>query len=633
MTLSVTGFGRGRLAKTVVGAAVLLLVAPAQAASAGTAWTRVAPATAAAGALDPGIATTKKSQSVIVQADSPSATASVRSAVLELGGIITADLPFVHGVTATLPGRKAAALAAKPGVRSVTKNRLARFEELSYDDATTASSFARTSGATAAWATGNLGHGVGVAVLDTGVSPMADFAGRLIHGPDLSGEGSTIDTYGHGTVMAGIIGGSGVDSASRTGGAFTGIAPKAHIVGVKAAGRNGVVDVSTMLQAMHWISAYRQDLNIRVLNLSWGTTSTQSPNVDPLNYAVQRLWQEGIVVVVAAGNSGPNAGTIMKPGDDPMVVTVGAFDDKQNTDPVDDALTAWSSRGPTAAGVAKPDIVASGRFVIASRSYGSKVELDNPKALQPPSYIRGSGTSQAAAVVSGNVALLLAARPELTPDQVKAILRSTALPIGDKPLNDQGTGRIRLGAALAAPAPTGIQYPTSTGLGSIDKSRGGRWVETDCNGDGVMEVIKGEIDVRCEIWDGAKWTGAKWTSDTWTGAKWTGTVWNGAKWTGAKWTDAGWDGAKWTGGSWTGDSWLASTWKGGDWLDSAWSGAKWTGAKWTGAKWTTTEFSGAEWTTGLYDEFLTAMWGTKTRGRTLPGEEREQIGKHVSSAA
>src|SRR3712207_4023814 len=143
---------------------------------------------------------------------------------------------------------------------------------------------------------------------------------------------------------------------------------------------------------MHWISAYRADLNIRVLNLSWGTSSTQSPNVDPLNYAVQRLWQEGIVVVVAAGNSGPNAGKIMKPGDDPMVLTVGAFDDKQNAAPADDAIAAWSSRGPTAAGLAKPDIIAPGRFVIASRSLGSKVEVENPKALQAPSYIRGSGT-------------------------------------------------------------------------------------------------------------------------------------------------------------------------------------------------------------------------------------------------
>jgi serine protease AprX len=615
----------------VVATAFVLVLLPAEAASAGTAWTRVA--VPADPALDPGIPRGDRPVSVIVQATEPQRLPAVRHAVLELGGTVTADLPFVHGVTATMPGRRAATLAARPDVRAVTRNRHVRFEELSYDEATTASSFARTSGATTAWGAGNLGQGVGVAVLDTGVSPMRDLAGRLVHGPDLSGEGSTIDSYGHGTVMAGIIGGSGVDSAGRSGGAYTGVAPKAHIVGVKVAGRNGVVDVSTILQAMHWVSAYRADLNIRVLNLSWGTTSTQSPTVDPLNYAVQRLWQEGIVVVVAAGNSGPNAGTIMKPGDDPMVLTVGAFDDKQNTNPSDDSLAAWSSRGPTAAGLAKPDVVAPGRYVISSRSYGSKIEVENPKALQSPSYIRGSGTSQAAAVTSGVAALLLAARPELTPDQVKAILRSTASPISDRPANDQGAGRIQLGAALTAPAPSATQAPTSSGLGSIERSRGGRNVETDCNGDGTLEVIVGEIDVRCEAWDGAKWTGAKWTSDAWTGAKWTGTIWDGAKWTGAKWTDAGWDGAKWTGGTWSGESWMSSTWKGLGWSDSAWSGAKWTGAKWTGAKWTAVDFTTGEWTTGEYDEFLTAMWGTATRGKTLPGERREQLGKQHSSAA
>jgi serine protease AprX len=127
---------------------------------------------------------------------------------------------------------------------------------------------------------------------------------------------------------------------------------------VKVAGRNGVVDVSTVLEAMHWISAYREQYGIRVLNLSWGVASTQSPSVDPINHAVQRLWSEGIVVVVAAGNSGSSAGTITKPGDDPVVLTVGAYNDQGDLEPNNDGIPQWSSRGPTAAGIAKPDLVA-----------------------------------------------------------------------------------------------------------------------------------------------------------------------------------------------------------------------------------------------------------------------------------
>src|SRR5205814_1002362 len=108
-------------------------------------------------------------------------------------------------------------------------------------------------------------------------------------------------------------------------------------------------------------------------------------------------------VVVAAGNSGPQASTILKPGDDPVVVTAGAFDDKQNNDPSDDSIPSWASRGPTAAGLAKPDVVAPGRTLIATRSFGSYVEQNNPKALISPSYIKGSGTSEATAVTSGLV--------------------------------------------------------------------------------------------------------------------------------------------------------------------------------------------------------------------------------------
>ena len=437
---------------------------------------------------------------------------------------------------------------------------------------------------------------------------MPDFAGRLIQGPDLSGEGSSVDRYGHGTVMAGVIGGSGADSAARAGGSYTGVAPKSTLISVKTAGRNGVVDVSTILQAMHWVAAYKDQYDIRVLNLSWGTSSKQHHTLDPLNYAVQRLWEMGIVVVVAAGNNGPQSGTVTKPGDDPMVITVGSFDDKQNTETADDVISSWSSRGPSAAGLRKPDVLAPGRTLIATRSFGSYVEQTYPKAHIGPSYIKGSGTSEAAAVVSGLAALLLQANPSLSPDQVKRALMSTASPIAGASADNQGAGRVNLSAALATAPSTEAQSPTATGLGSLEASRGGVNVQTDCNRDGVDELIKGEMDVRCEPWQPSMWTASSWD----------GSAWIGDVWTESDWAPVQWDGRAWTGGTWGGRAWTGRAWTGSAWADSAWNGRAWTGAEWTGAGWTEGKWTSAEYEEG---EFLTAFWGPKApRWAKLPGE-------------
>ena len=551
-----------------------------------------APASSPSAVVDPAVRDASGMVDVIVMATGGrvgAATAAVRSA----GATVGVALPLVDGLAARMTAAQAAAAARSSAVRSITLDRVGHLSQASYDQSTTASNFVKTSGAGAAWAQGDTGAGVGVAVIDSGIASHNDFAGRVVYGPDLSGEGTTIDSYGHGTVMAGIVGGDGTDARNAgMASPYMGVAPSATLVAVKAAGRSGAVDVTTMLQAMHWVASYKDQFNIRVLSLSWGVPSTQNPAVDPVDYAVERLWQLGIVVVVAAGNGGPGLSTITKPGDDPMVITVGAYDDKQNIDPADDSISAWSSRGPTAAGAIKPDIVAPGRLITAPRSRGSLVEATYPKALYAPSYIRGSGTSEATAVVSGLSALLLAARPDLTPDQVKSVFMSTALPIPIFTAKDQGAGRVQLGAALlAAPNPTFVQSAASSGLGSIEASRGGLHVQTSCNNDGVINVIFGEIDVRCELWDGSSWTGSSWTGSSWSGSSWTGSSWTGSSWTGSSWT----------GSSWTGSSWSGSTW------------------------------TGSAWTSAVYeDTFMTAFWGTRPPwGERVAGENSDPAPKRL----
>ncbi|HLY84697.1 MAG TPA: S8 family serine peptidase, partial [Acidimicrobiales bacterium] len=516
----------GRFGAVLVSGALVLGLAGGQTPS--TKAAQVASAAQAA-KVDPGISRASGATvSVIVQA-SPGLTAEASAAVKAHGGTVGVALPVVDGFQATISAGALPALAASSSVMAITANRQAQFAQASSDSTSSQSDFTTSTGAQQAWSAGDTGKGVGVAIIDTGVSNMNDLSGRVVWGPDLSGEPSNVDTFGHGTVMAGVIGGSGADSASSPSGANSGVAPGATIIAVKTAGYNGVVDVSTILQAMTWVDLTRAQFNIRVLNLSWGTPSTQNPTIDPLNFAVERLWDDGIVVVVAAGNGGPETRSITKPGDDPKVLTVGAYNDENLTIP------AWSSRGPTRAGVAKPDLVAPGRTLVATRSFGSNVEVNNPKALVSPSYIKGSGTSEATAVTSGLAALLIAAHPSYTPDQVKAVLVGTASPLRGYSRDAQGAGRVQVAAALAAaPGPAVWQATVATGLGSIEASRAGNHVTAFCNGEPT--VIRGEMNVSCQPWDPAAFTGGSWTGGSWTGGSWTGGSWTGGSWTGGSWT-------------------------------------------------------------------------------------------------
>ena len=180
---------------------------------------------------------------------------------------------------------------------------------------------------------------------------------------------------------------------------------------VKVAGWDGATDVSTVIAALQWVVSNRARFNIRVVNLSWGTDASRGYGVDPLDRAVERAWEAGLVVVVAAGNEGPAAGTISKPADDPYVVTVGAADTDGTADDADDTIAAFSSRGPTADGVGKPDLLAPGVSIVSDRSPGSTIDLFRPAARVGPTMFKGSGTSQAAAVVAGVAARMLDVDP------------------------------------------------------------------------------------------------------------------------------------------------------------------------------------------------------------------------------
>ena len=291
---------------------------------------------------------------VIVRKSDTSSNAAER-VVRALGGRVTHELPIIRSFSANVPAREVRRVASSAAVAAVSGDGAIHMStvDMSLYDGYAPNTSWQAEMCLPQIKNGSDGTGVTVALLDTGVVDSPDLAGRVLAKVDFTPDHDGIDYYGHGTHMAGIIAGNG----SLSGGLYAGVAPKANLVSVKVAGANGATDVSTVIAGLQWVYNHKAQYSIRVLNLSFGTDSQQSYLVDPLDYAVEQLWFSGIVVVVAAGNRGPNAGTINKPGDDPFVVTVGAANSANSPDPSDDAATSFSGRGPTQDGLAKPDLL------------------------------------------------------------------------------------------------------------------------------------------------------------------------------------------------------------------------------------------------------------------------------------
>ena len=488
---------------------------------------------------------------VIVQSIEGSFVSTER-AIKQAGGKVTLDLPIINGVAATLPARAITGLATIEGVRSISLDRPVTVQ--GGGDSTSADSvYPKVVNADNAWQAGASGSGVTVAVLDTGIADIADLAGRVLPITDdiahstspcvnLSGEQGCGDSYGHGTFIAGIIAGNGAASN----GEYSGVAPGANLVSVKLAGRDGSADVSNVIAGIQWSVSFRDRYGIKVLNLSLGTDSHQTYRTDPLNYAVEKAWASGIVVVVAASNRGPSAGTISKPGDDPWVITVGATDDRGTSGLGDDQVPNFSSRGPTAAdGLAKPDVVAPGAHIVSLRAPGSAIDTQFPNYIDT-AYRKGSGTSMATGVVSGSVALMLQANPAMSPDRVKYALKATARAAASSDPMAVGSGVIdAYAAAYRAPAGTANGgLPRSNGLGSLDASRGTVRVSLATV---PNTILSGLVTAQALLWNPLLYTMTSWTGSSWYGSSWYGSSWYGSSWYGSSWYGSSWYGSSWYG--------------------------------------------------------------------------------------
>jgi serine protease AprX len=486
------------------------------------------------------------------------------AAVLEVGGTLLTQYNIIDGVEASIPAVLEPVLAALPGITvspdlSITIGSTA----VSTEPHTPTDAFLTQTGATQLAAQGDTGQGVTVAVLDTGIDKLPDFSGRLIGGVDLSGGGNPFhDAYGHGTFVAGLIAGDGASS----GGEYAGEAPGAKLVSIKVAGANGITSLATVISGLQWAIANQRKYKIEVLNISLGVQPTGSTVLDPLDQAVEAAWNAGIAVVVSAGNAGPFNGTILSPGDDPLVITVGALDDMASLSISGDEMTNFSSAGPTSPdGWVKPDLVTSGRSIVSLAAPGSTVDQGFPSARIGTGNFVGSGTSFSAAITSGAAALVLADHPGLTPDQVKARLLGTtsAGPVSN-PFVD-GHGALDAYAAATAHAMNFSQSVaglSATGGGSTVPLAPTSAVDT-WNTSLWTGLHWKRLPPDGWLWDGILWAGDEWNAwagRAWNAWAWSGAAWNGAAWAGRAWNDVAWAGSSWAGSAWDSDAWDSSAW-------------------------------------------------------------------------
>lgn len=298
-------------------------------------------------------------------------------------------------------------------------------------------------GSVAAQQAGLTGNGVTIAVIDTGIYPHPDLTepvNRIIAFKDFIQNRTTpYDDNGHGTHVAGDAAGNG----RQSGGIYLGPAPEANLVGVKVLNKQGYGQLSTVIAGVEWCIENRDRFGIRIISMSLGSSGTSSCADDPLCQAVEKAWNNDLVVVVAAGNEGPGAGTISSPGISPSAITVGATDDHGTIKQSDDTVADFSSCGPTPDGVIKPDIVSPGVAITSLRSPRSFLDKTNPDARVGTWYFTLSGTSMATPIVSGTVAQILQQNPNLKPDQVKSLFIQNAVDLGFDP-NTQGSGEVNV---------------------------------------------------------------------------------------------------------------------------------------------------------------------------------------------
>jgi serine protease AprX len=474
--------------------------------------------------LDDAQANTKSSFDVIVQGDGSEksdkladklASALARDEGLKGDAVKSfldsVETPFasINGFAITLSGKDVLKIATSDNVVSITRD--ARVTADAYNNPQHwdgavgvkwywGSPFVKQQAAT-------------IAVVDSGIdNSVGNFGNRILTQVDMGGGSASGDPRGHGTFVAAIAAANG-DHA----GGYSGAAPTANLVSLDVFDAQGHAKTSDVIRAADWILQNRVKYGIRVANFSLETDSPSSFTFDPLDKAVERLWQAGIVVVASAGNyakGGQPSGVYYAPANDPFVITVGAVDVVESDSAKDDLNAPWSAYGYTADGFAKPEIGAPGRYMIEPLPRSATLYSVFTSNIVKAGLLQLSGTSFSAPVVSGIAANILAVHPDWTPDQVKGALMVTATPLKSAASNSVGMGEANIQKALD---PTLIAPPNpNQALNAF--------------------LIPDPAGSSLRIFDAASWSSVASSSGSWSSASWTSASWTSASWTSASWT-------------------------------------------------------------------------------------------------
>jgi serine protease AprX len=558
--------GRGFLAMALV----VALAAPVAATAGGRSVQNKGGAIVPASLLGEAQAHPNQLFSVIVQGKRGTKSSAVANAVSDSTDAkpgkakgLTRTFSSVNGVAAQLTGAQIVELAGQKGILSITPDSKIRLSV--YNNGYSSNqAWVNAVSAPDVW-NGNL-KPPAIAVVDSGVQACrADFGdngygcySRVVAKVTMTsllpntGGG---DGRGHGTIVAGLAAGE------RDG--YTGVAPTAPIVSIDVIDDTGMAMTSDVIAAADWILANKSRYNIRVANFSLQSTVSGSFMYDPLNKAVEKLWFNGVVVVVAAGNygvAGQPTTVAYAPGNDPFVITVGAADlNGTPTTRSDDFAAPWSAYGYTLDGFAKPDIGAPGRQLIGPVPSTSTMVAEHPERVTSSGFMWMSGTSFAAPIVSGAAAQLLAKYPNWTPDQVKGALMLTAR--ATSPGTALGVGEVSVKNAYS------FDYSSQPGGAPPNPNAG-------------LNAFVGPDGTGAIAFDSASWSNAATANASWNQASW-----NSASWANASWASASWNSASWASASWNQASWASASWNSASWAAASWAAASWNSASWAQASW------------------------------------------------
>jgi len=449
-----------------------------------------------------------KTVEVIVQKRPNSDSLSLLQSV---GGVLVAETPIINGFVAEVPADSLTKFGQQEGVLRYTENhtvsltgkakekmrigkgnqfkRPEKFDNV-YREIVEADKVREK------------GKGVTIAVLDSGVGANAFSKASLnvVRSIAINPNATTVDDlYGHGTHVAGIINGKGLKEA-------TGIAPEANLINVKLGDDQGNLTEIDLLLGLQWVYVYKNDYNIKVVNLSVSSETSGSYIDSPLSAAVEQLWLNGVTVVAAAGNDRINPTDInYAPANDPYIITVGAVDSMGHDSAKQSELAFWSKHGVTPQGVYKPEVTAPGVDIISLLPNKSAIlALEHPEAVINQNYFEMSGTSMAAPVVSGTIALMLEANPSLTPNEIKSILLGTD--VAYKSMSDvAGVIDAKKAVEIAKDKRKLAQLPKYNNTWPLSS---------------FMVDSGTKIDWEKASWGSVDWTKASWGSIDWAKASW-----------------------------------------------------------------------------------------------------------------